>query len=228
MNKKTQLIFFVILFFVIIIFLWFLLGFNKNRFNFGFGNDFDGVKNIITKNLGQLNVKDEIAEKMESLKTEAINELQKKEDAKKMAIEKIVDKLNSATSSIQFISYEHEAWKIQFDYDSQMKKEYDSQKQEIFLYYENNKDINIRINKQKLTNQTFNSWLNKNFDLQKLNKEENNNLIFWYQDLDDEKLYIREYYLNIEKDIYTLRAQNPKTENYQDVLNFIVKSFKKY
>ncbi len=211
-------------------FLWFFLNFKKNKLNFGLGEEIYSVKEDLENSFKGVSIKNIIGNKIDELKNKTIGELQKEEEIKKKAIEEVINRINFATSTINSVSYQHEPWKIEFSYDSIMKKNYDSKKQEIYLYYEDNKDTNLSISKQELVKQTFNDWLNKNHDLQKLNKEEIDGFIFWWQEILDETLKIKEYYLNIDKDLYILNAQSPKMEEnrYFENLISVIKSLKTY
>ncbi|MCD4704984.1 hypothetical protein K8R66_02805 [bacterium] len=196
MNKKIQLIILVILSFCLILFFWLYINNNskKDSNNLEFDNSLKILKNIFS-------------EKINSYQEEEKEE-EKKEIKKRIA----QNVINSLLSENNFIEYQNETWGIKFNYDQKMNRvqfnDKNEQKNKILLNYKNGGIIIEKVISEK----KFSDWLNENFDLQKLEKKNNNDNIFWYQDLKNYDFPSREYYTQIEKTIYTISASSTKED----------------
>lgn len=218
MNKKLQLKIMVFLCTAIVIFVYFYV---SKGFFFNFKNDFENLKDsieITTEDLPSLDLIKGAQERFDFVKKEI-------EENKEGIIEsKISEKVIEKLSHQDDIVYEYEPWGIKLTYDSLMIKEFDQEK--ILFSYENVQNVNLTIERIVLEN-NFNDWLNDNHDLQNLNKRNYNNLVFWVQDLSDDKNKIEEYYFNWGEDlfIFNLKASKEKEDAYWSALENIIKSF---
>ena len=219
MNKKLQLKIMVFLCIIIVIFVYFYIG---KGFSFNVAEDFGDMKDSIetdAEGLFDSNIINDLRDRFNNLKEE-ISDGQ--DDVKSEITEKVLNQLNDQNNII----YGYEPWGIEFSYDNSMIKEIDQDQEKILLYYEDIENLKVVIERYNLEG-SFNDWLNNNYDLQSLDKIEYNNLIFWKQNLSDDKNRIAEYYVNVAENIFiiNLTSANITSENYWDSLENIVKSF---
>lgn len=224
MRKKTQLKLSVFFTVIIIIVVYFYV--NKDL-GFSFEEEWLGIKNYFGEDLNGFSnsaaiksiknnfniIKDEIEERdsMEGIIDE------------KKITEKVLEKI----SQVKNIVYEYEPWDIKFDYPENMSKQVELTEEKINLYYEDIQDLGVVIQKEELDS-SFNDWLNNNHNLQKLDKKEYNDLIFWIQDLSNEEYLRKEYYTNIGEEVFTIVLESTREkEEYWNYLEDIIKSFKK-
>ena len=219
MSKKLQLKTLVVLGIIIVIIVYLYI--NKG-FSFGVGNDFQNLKDSIEINVdGSLNsaiIKD-LQERFNDIKEQVKNN---QENVKSKITERVLDQLTPQDNII----YEYEPWGIKFTYDSLMIKEVDQDNEKISLFYENIQNIDVVIEKYNLEG-TFNDWLNNNYDLQILDKQEYNELVFWKRDISNDEDKVEEYYLNLEDNVFIISLQLSKEQEeiYWESLENIVKSF---
>jgi len=195
-------------------------------FDFNFSGDWQNLKSNFKNDGGELFD----SEAIESLKS-SFNALKGKindQEAENNVIDAdlITQKVLEKISQIKNIVYEYEPWNIKFDYPENMSKQIDLTEQKINLYYKDVQNLGVVI-KRRVLESSFNDWLNHNYDLQKLEKQEYNNLIFWVQDLSDAEYLKKEYYVNSGKEVFTIIIESARDqEQHWDYLENIVKSFK--
>lgn len=219
MSKKLQLKSLVVLSLLVIIVIYLYV---NRGFSFNFDESFKSLKDSVETNMSEL-LDPEI---IEDLQNNFSNLKEKITDNQKNVEFQITEKVLDRLSPSNYVVYEYEPWGIKFNYDSLMTKEIDQDNETFLLSYDNIQDVYLTIKKISLE-ENFNDWLNNNYDLQTLNKYENNGLVFWTQDLSDDENKIEEYYLNRGEDlfIFSLNCSKEKEDNYWSALKNVIKSF---
>jgi hypothetical protein len=218
MNKKLQLKFLVFVCIIIVVIVY--LYFNQN-FSFGFSEDFKGLRDSVGLEIKELSKADIV----ENLKNN-FKDLKDQMNEDEVDLEsKITDNVLSKLSQRENIIYEYEPWGIKFSYDSLMSKDIDRDNEKILLFYEEVQTLKASIGRYVLE-ETFDDWLNNNYNLQKLDKLEYNGLIFWMQDLSKEENKLKEYYVNLDDNVFIIVLESSQDqEEYWKSLETIVKSF---
>lgn len=219
MRSKFYLKFLVIILVVSILIIWGYL--NRNMFaDFTWGEDLTELKDKIgddVNELGETGLIDRIKNIIKSRKEEPV-------DVNGEVIEKILNKLPAEQN---FIEYDYQPWQIKFNYDEAMAKEIKDN--QIILTYQDSPWISVIIQREYLGTNEFNDWLNDNFDLQKLDKIEQGDLIYWLNDLSTNELNEKNYYLNSENYIYSFLIKCPQEQSDLCEKNInIVESFNIY
>lgn len=200
MRSKLYLKILVIVFVVIILIIW--LHLNSDMFSgISLGPDFENLKDKLSSDVGELGrigLIEDIKNVIKSKKEEPAN-------IDEEIVEKMLDKLPAEQN---FIEYDYQPWQIKFNYDESMVKEIKDN--QIILTYQDNPGISVIIQREDLGTNEFNDWLNDNFDLQKLDKTIQNDLIYWLDDLSTEELNEKNYYLNSENYIYSFLIKCPQ------------------
>lgn len=121
------------------------------------------------------------------------------------------------------IEYIYEPWGINISYFDGAQKSFDEKLQKIIIKYN---DINfLEIKKQTFKEKEFNNWLVKNFDIQSLNKETINNLIFWSSEASMDNFLNKVYIVNIDKNIFNITYRCEINSQYCEKLDQISKTF---
>ena len=219
MSKKLQLKFLVGVAILIVILVYLYI--NKN-FSLGFDKEFENLKDSVGVEVDQLSQSSAIQnlqDGWESLKDKL------KEDQPSLE-SKIADNVLEKLSSPVNIIYKHEPWRIQFNYDYLMSKDFNQDQEEIVLFYEEVPNLKVSLGRHVLEG-NFNDWLNNNYNLQDLDKQEYNGLIFWRQDLSNTEKRKEEYYFNLNKYIFiiVLELNRDQEGEYWQSLENIIKSF---
>ena len=220
MNKKLQLRIMVFLSMIIVVFTYLYI---SRGFSFGISRDIQSLGDSVGLSMNQLSesgVVEGLQEGLKSLKERLKNEQNDEFESK------ITEKVLNQISQKKDVVYEHEPWGIGFIYDSLMIKNFNQKDSRITLFYEEIPEVKVLIERNNLEG-TFNDWLNNNYDLQNLDKNEYNNLIFWKNDLSNNENRIEEYYLNLGNNIFIINLQLPKEreEIYWESLENVIKSF---
>lgn len=228
MERKIQLMIFVSFTFLVLVVCWFFVSFRQRSFDFSLGSPISDLKIDLKNNFDNFYPNGfDVKSQLKNALNKRVFEDQKVENIKKDLVGGVLSEISSSTPS--FVFYNHEPWKVSFEYNSKLDKKWNSDIQEINLS-SGVKDSFISIKKQALKEKTFNTWLSKNYDLQKLDKKTNNNLVFWGRDISNKNQKIKEDYLNIGKDLYIFRVQDSINSTSTIVSDFdnILNSFKKY
>ena len=223
MNKKLQLKLLVTFSLIVVIVVYLYV--NKG-FSFSFQENWQDVKNYFKSNTSEIFDSESIENLQSSFNTLKDNIKEQGEEDNSIDKNLIAQRLLEKISSIKNIVYEYEPWNIKFDYPENMSKQVDLTTQKINLYYEDFQNLDVIIKKIDLES-SFNDWLNNNYDLQELGKEEYNDLTFWVRDLSNEEYLKKEYYVNLGEEVFTIVLESPRDqEGYWNHLENIVKSFK--
>lgn len=123
------------------------------------------------------------------------------------------------------IDYVYEPWGLTISYFNEMQKSFDQKLEKIIIKYN---DANfLEIKKQRLQDKKFNNWLVENYDIQNLNKEIINNLIFWYTEESIDNFLDKVYIINIENNIFNIIYRCEINSHYCEKLDEMVKTFNK-
>ncbi len=219
MSKKLQLKFFVLSSTLIVLIVYLYI---NRGFSFSINDDVQNFKGAVDVNKIKLvspEIISKLREEITTIKEQSQND---KEDINSQITKRVLSKL----ASINYVTYEYEPWGIKFSYDPKMTKEINQDQQSIVLHYDQIKNVGVVITRHNL-NGSFNDWLNNNYDLQNLDKENYNNLTFWAQNFNQKDNVVKEYYLHYNNNVFVIRLNSSleNKNNYWDVLQETIKSF---
>lgn len=199
MKNNAKLFFLLATIFIIIVSCFAFFYQNKFYKQRTIGGDIDEIKNSFLKAIQFENASIpklfDKQESVENLKQVIENQIQGQDEKKELGelIEKkIIDELGNSKTE-----YNYEPWGIKFSYFNDVQKLLDDKNQTIVLKYDDENLLEMK--KEIFKEKEFADWLVKHFDIQKLSKENINNLVFWYTESSVDNKLNKNYYINIGK-----------------------------
>ncbi|HNV97365.1 MAG TPA: hypothetical protein PKL13_03625 [bacterium] len=222
--KRNFKLFILLLFLFMIFLVWMTIkqysSFNLQSISNDVYNIQDSISDMWNKDSGMpedFSVKDDV----DSIKLAIQETLNQKEQNITQATENGIKKQLEEIK----IEYIYEPWGITISYFDEMQKSFDEKLQKIIVRYNDNNFLEIK--RQTFKEKEFNSWLVKNYDIQDLNKENINNLIFWSTEASKDNFLNKIYIINIEKNIFNIAYRCEINSDYCEKLDQIVKTFNK-
>ncbi|HNZ86571.1 MAG TPA: hypothetical protein PLD95_03030 [bacterium] len=121
------------------------------------------------------------------------------------------------------IEYIYEPWKIKISYFNDSSKSFDEKSGKIIVKYDDNNFLDIK--KETFKEKRFDDWLVKHFDIQKLNKETINSIVFWSTESSKDNIFVKNYIINIGRDIYQVIYHCDVGSMYCVKLNEVAQTF---
>ncbi len=180
----------------------------------------DSLASIWNDDEGQLFTTTSLEESVAGIKNAVKNQIQDSDREKLGEImeKKIIQELSNSKTE-----YSYEPWGVKFSYFNDANKVVDDKTQIIVLKYD---EMNfLEIKKDIFKEKKFDDWLIKRFDIQKLTKENINNLVFWSNETKLDSKLNRNYYINIGRNIFYLNFYCLVDSSFCEKLEQMVKTF---
>jgi len=222
MKKQSGLLIFV-LFFFLIFFIWMFIKQYKS-INFKLvDNDISDFKKSFTDlwNSGpEMFDNSSITNSVESIKLAIKNGLNQESTS---TISNAIQQGIKQQIQESLVEYIYEPWGIKISYFSDLEKSFDEKLKKIIIKYS---DVNfLEIKQETFKEKEFNNWLVKNFDIQSLNKETIDNLVFWSTEFKKDDIFNKLYIVNIDKNIFYISYRCEINSQYCEKLEQIAKTF---